>query len=551
MKKIILVSFLITLLVLIAFLPYDWASHRIAFYFIPPEKHITFLERYFTPSRFLFLKGLVISVLFFCGIVFVYIKKIREWLLGEYKLFLEESRELLIQFKEDYLLWDKSTRYGLWFTLLFVTSIQIYFAISYPIHIDEAFSYVFFASKGLTVSAVFYPGPNNHVGYTLWVALLSKFLPASWAIRLPVLLQACVATLAGYTWLANRYGTLTAMVSILLFTLSEYGLFYAVHGRGYWAVAFCTFIMLWAIESQYQTPYRRIYYVIGIVAAIYGFYSVPVFLYPFIGVSLWGVWRISAKNFEGLQNWLIALFIVFIITSLLYLPILLFNDWHTLTANPWVLRGQESFWKDYFSYLIEVNAAFYGTEKIGFAVVLLCWLLAFIGIFIPSYRSISMLIICLGVLPFVLIIFQKVLPFTRVWLYKSVVEYVFIGIFLGYLAQKNHFLRYGVVALLVCGSLFQLHTHHTRLHQDKGIYVNAQNCAKRIMQENPTRVFANHDLYQVMLRYEAVQIPISFDIETKTLDNTADIVIANNKNPLSVSGKLIWRDDEVSVYKRE
>ncbi|MCS7005059.1 MAG: hypothetical protein NZM38_07005 [Cytophagales bacterium] len=512
---------------------------------VPVEKQELFLQKFFTCRQYWLLKFFVGSIGLAIGIIYSRFQAYLE--LGMRDLFVQ-AKEWWLSCRSTYQNWTYTEKFVFWFLLIGVGSVQIFFSFAYPIHIDEAFSYVFFAHKGLGVTLAFYPGPNNHIGYTILVSLLAKFMPSLMAIRIPVLLQSIMTYAFAYSWIVKRYGILSAVCAIVLFAFSEYGLFYSVHGRGYWAVMFSTYLAFWLLEKYFQTP-QRVYLFVFVFVCLYGFYCVPVFLYPFLSILVWLGWRLHQSRYFQWRSWAVALVLIGIGTILLYAPVLIFNDWQTITANPWVLRGKSSFWKDYVKYCIEVNAAFYGTECAGFWLVVALWSASIVGLFVRSCRNVSFWILCVGLLPFGFILFQQVLPFTRVWLYKSALEFGIIGILLGYYLSKTTWQKCIVSFLLVLYSFWQLRLHYIRLQTDGNLYRNAIACAHRILQEKPRLVYANHDLYQVILRYEAIQKNCSVLIETKSLSEKVDIILEDKKFPLLSKGDLLWEDDQVRVWK--
>ena len=100
---------------------------------------------------------------------------------------------------------QKVTFYTL-FILIIVS--RFYYATVLPIHIDTAFSYTFFVSKGFLITSTYYPGPNNHVFYNLLCNVFDfGLLPAEWVMRMPTILASFVLALIMFVGLKIMYSS--------------------------------------------------------------------------------------------------------------------------------------------------------------------------------------------------------------------------------------------------------------------------------------------------------------------------------------------------------
>ncbi|MBD0260819.1 MAG: hypothetical protein ICV83_34295, partial [Cytophagales bacterium] len=94
-----------------------------------------------------------------------------------------------------------------------------------------------------------------------------------------------------------------------------------------------------AVQTGRGGPDRwRPYALLG-VSCVLGFYTVPVFLYPFAGLALYLVVVLVRRRAYGpLRRLLVTGVGAGAATGLLYLPVLLVNGWGALTGNAWVMR---------------------------------------------------------------------------------------------------------------------------------------------------------------------------------------------------------------------
>jgi len=67
--------------------------------------------------------------------------------------------------------------------LLIAIIYRLYYAISFPVSYDEAWTYINFTEKGLLSSISFYPSPNNHVLHSV-LTNLSYYLPFTQTVNL-------------------------------------------------------------------------------------------------------------------------------------------------------------------------------------------------------------------------------------------------------------------------------------------------------------------------------------------------------------------------------
>jgi hypothetical protein len=223
---------------------------------------------------------------------------------------------------------------GLWVT-------QAYVAFRLPFHVDERFTYLYFVQPGWLASLAYYPGPNNHILFTLLCNATDLLLDDPFRIMKGTAL-AVAAVFPPVFWLAVRrhFGAAPAWLATAACLASDKVFYYATQGRGY------GLLTLWVLLAAYAAVQvgrdgatrRRPYAVLG-VSCVLGFYTVPVFLYPFAGLALYLAVALGRRRaYRPLGRLLLTGVGVGAATALLYLPVLLVNGPGALTGNAWVAR---------------------------------------------------------------------------------------------------------------------------------------------------------------------------------------------------------------------
>ncbi len=231
---------------------------------------------------------------------------------------------------------EKAAVAALWLTLW---AMQAYVAFRLPFHVDERFTYLYFVQPGWLASLAYYPGPNNHILFTLLCNVTALFLDD------PFRIMKGTAVVAGgmlppVFWLTVRrhFGAAPAWLATAAGMTADKVFYYATQGRGY------GLLTLWVTLAAYAAVQigrggangRRWHWGLG-GACVLGFYTVPVFLYPFAGLALYLLVALARRRAWGqLRELLVTGAGAGAATALLYLPVLLVNGPGALTGNAWV-----------------------------------------------------------------------------------------------------------------------------------------------------------------------------------------------------------------------
>ncbi|MAV36776.1 MAG: hypothetical protein CMJ59_15115 [Planctomycetaceae bacterium] len=158
-----------------------------------------------------------------------------------------------------------------------------------PFAYDEAYSYVNFASRTWYLAISDYNSPNNHLLNTLLMCVCDRLWgQAEWALRLPVLVAGLALVVCVYRWSASWANRRTALLTASLVGCSPLLITYSVDARGYSFVALFAVLLdhsLARIETNSQRP--AIDWFLAWASLVLGFYSIPVMIYPAVGIVGW------------------------------------------------------------------------------------------------------------------------------------------------------------------------------------------------------------------------------------------------------------------------
>jgi hypothetical protein len=292
---------------------------------------------------------------------------------------------------------------------------------------DEAYTFIHFASRPFKHILADYSAPNNHIFHTILVGISYRlFGGQAWALRLPALIAGILMIPAMYMAARRFFSEYQSLAAAGLVAVIPLFINYSGNARGYTLlVLFALLLTNFAgILVNHQSKPALIAF--AITAAL-GFYTIPVFLYPMAGISLWVVVtylfanepKQDASRIRKLGVFLGACLVAGLLTLALYSPVILFgsglssmigNDivkslsWGTFVENldPRLLRA----WK---KWMIGINPAMEYLFLAGFLISVL------------FYRKVSNqklpLQILLTLAVAVLVMLQRVSPLPRIWIF--------------------------------------------------------------------------------------------------------------------------------------
>ncbi len=337
--------------------------------------------------------------------------------------FVADSRRILSSYQTAYTnaLRSDERIHSIALGLLLILAAALRFPyLSRPIFYDEAFTYLSYASKPLFIGLSNYSEPNNHLLHTLFVHIATRlFGDAEWVLRLPAFTAGMLLIILSYGYTRTTYNKHAALLCAAFLSAASALIEYSTLARGYTILICCAVALAWLAAGLAKRANLLLWACFVSTTAL-GFYTVPVFLYAFIPITLWLFLEMGSSR-ETLSRRIteIALgtFASFLLTLLLYLPPLMVSGFKALLGN------------------VHVTPLSFGDfqAKIG-SVLLWSWqlwnrdlplvvqfaiLLFFVVGLIVHRRStgqvLPVAVIALATSA-VLLLLQRVLPYRRIWL---------------------------------------------------------------------------------------------------------------------------------------
>jgi hypothetical protein len=513
---------------------YQQFSYQVLDFYQQTDKLQKFQRDLLTPTRFNWLKigSLAISI-GLLGLSF-YSRQIIQNGLVYLKLVYAELKSSLFY---NYLIINQLTKKQ---SLVFFASLALVFIpkifslVYYPITLDEAFSYIFLIDKGLAVSAVYYPGPNNHVLFSICsvgtYAIFGGFLPEPvWAMRL-VSLGAFGLTISalGLGFL-RIFGFNRAIAGLFCVGFASPIMVYGFLGRGYMLQMWFFLGLLWASGRLVSQPQSILGHWVFALASVGGFYTIPSFLYPFVSILIFVFFKVNQTIYTH-KLLIINLLIIFIIVFLLYTPIILFNGWGALVQNPWVKPlPWAAFLGQMPAYISQASRFFFPIGGIWFiGIIFFFWLFQLTKN--QTKNPFKLLINCLIISPLLILFCQKLLPPERVWVYQSLTLTVLILTSFDFSRQIHTSLKIKVVYIFIVLIIFlnQINFYTSNYLIDYQILI------QKSLANNFDSVFVNDDNYNIFFRYEYLKKQQSLAIEVENFDANKkyDLIIFAKNRPL-------------------
>ena len=292
-----------------------------------------------------------------------------------------------------------------------------------PMRYDEAFSFIHFASKPLSLGLSDYSFPNNHLFHTFLVHLAYSTLGNQpWIIRLPAVLAGIFLVPASYIATRIFYHKDAALLTAGLVASSSILIEYSTNARGYTLICLIFLVELTFGAFLMQRVDLSPWVLFSAISAT-GFYTIPIMLYPFGIVIVWLFLTILFEKSERdravlLQRLGISIAITALLALLLYLPVFLSSGLTAIIGNRFVRpRAWAEFFSQFPGSLLSIWQQW--NRDIPFAISLFLVFGFFASLLfhrrVCAYRVPVVAAALLWVLPVITI--QRVIPFERVWLF--------------------------------------------------------------------------------------------------------------------------------------
>jgi hypothetical protein len=331
-----------------------------------------------------------------------------------------------------------------------LTAMRVYFSLANPEY-DDAVSYEVFVSKGLLATSAYYPIPNNHV-FSNTISLLFYQVSTGfwWSMRLPVLLISTGATVFWFAGLLRRSSFGAALLAVGLFSVLQLSLYHAGVGRGYWLLIGLAGVVFFSTLELSHGRGRHLAAWTGLlVAGVLGCYTVPPFVYVLASAYSWlGLQALRPLHWPRLRTLLVFGLATLAGATLLYTPLLLVSGLDALTGNGYVAPlPLGDFGRGLPGYVWHTESFLAGQRTLGGAITLAGLLLAcrlfwlaragrLPAGFAEQLQRLGWPALWFMLLPYSVILVQRVFPPERVMLYKAQFFFVLLALGLVWLLQQ-------------------------------------------------------------------------------------------------------------------
>lgn len=292
---------------------------------------------------------------------------------------------------------------------------------------DEAYTFIHFASRPFKHILADYSAPNNHIFHTILVGIAYRLFGGQpWVLRLPAFIAGMLMIPAMYITARRFFSAYQALAAAGLAAVIPLFINYSVNGRGY------TMLVLFAVllanfAAILVTQRSKSALVAFIITAALGFYTIPIFLYPMAGISLWVVTTYvftnepPADKLRKIGVFLGACLIAGLLTLLLYSPVIIFGSGFSSMIGNEIVKSLS--WSTFVENLDPRILKAWNKWMIGISPT---FEYIFLGGFLISvffYRNVSHqklllpLQVFLALAVAVLLVLQRVSPLPRIWIF--------------------------------------------------------------------------------------------------------------------------------------
>src|SRR6266498_1428790 len=315
--------------------------------------------------------------------------------------------------------------------------------INQSIAYDEAYTFIHFASRAFKHILADYSAPNNHIFHTILVGIAYRLFGGQpWALRLPAFTAGILMIPAMYLTARRFFSSSQSLAAAALIAVTHSFINYSVNARGY-TLLFLLTLLLTNFAGILVIRQSKAALTAFTLTATLGFYTIPIFLYPMAGISLW----VFVKYLVTREPWQtklhkLAVFlgiciVSILLTILLYSPVIIFGsglssligneivkplNWSTFLENldPRMIKA----WN---KWMMGIGSTIENLFSGGFLLSLLL------------YRKVSNqklpLPVFLALGAAIIVVLQRVTPLPRIWLYLEVFYLMFAGAGLVWLAE--------------------------------------------------------------------------------------------------------------------
>jgi len=545
--KIISVIYLIISILLVAFLWSFTHTEMLHFLFqlypLEAEQQTKFKEQILTLRGWFVIRIVLVIMILSGSLLVFYVTGKRK----EIRFFLHniktDIKEFIKNFREP--LFKLNTVQKRIAVFLFVTSLifSIYSLKTSILHIDEAFSYVHFSSKGFLVSALYYPNPNNHIFYNITVSIwesiwFSKF----WAVKMPSLLALIALQVLIFRYVLTRYGFWTACLGVIFLSLLSPLHAYSVSGRGYVLQMLFFWLAVWSLEKISEA---KIYRIIFVGASILGFYTIPTFLYVFVGMGF-ALWKLSSLQTALKLSGIVAGF-----TFLLYLPVYLLNGKENLLSESWQQEAQKQFKEGLATYWLDFADFWIGIENTYLVFgIFMCFILIISALYWNKIQNKGLQIqLLIFVVAMALMMLQQRLLPVRIWTCFGILWMLWLLAALQVFQPFWQKIFLGMLISLQIAAQFYQKKQQDTIWQ---AYGNFEKIYPQIPFKKGERIFSNDLIYQNLLSFYNIQDEKGLWVDYSFKNKVYDWLVLDKsvKNDMQLGNYELFLENEyVKIWK--
>ena len=292
---------------------------------------------------------------------------------------------------------------------------------------DEAYTFIHFASRPFKHILADYSAPNNHIFHTILVGIAYRFFGGeAWALRLPAFTAGLLMIPAMYIAARRFFSQHQALAAAGLVAVIPLFINYSVNGRGYTMLVL--FGLLLANFAGILVVRRSIPALVAFtLTGALGFYTIPIFLYPMAGISLWVVFTCLVtdeprqEKLRRLGEFIGACLLTGVLTLALYSPVIFFGSGFSSIIGNEIVKALS--WSTFLENLDPRLLKAWNKWMIGIGPIVEYIFLGGFLISVLFYRKVSRqklrlpLQVFLALAVAVLLVLQRVSPLPRIWIY--------------------------------------------------------------------------------------------------------------------------------------
>jgi len=423
------------------------------------------------------------------------------------KFFHETILKGLVNIKKSWFRFQRlEIKYLIFVCILVLVSVctRLILTLKMPVHYDEALTYINFTKNGFLYSLTHYTSPNNHILHSL-LTNLTYYLPFDNIInlRIPNLIVGIVTIPLFFYCFFRLINFKIAMFVTTIFSFLPMVLYYGFNSRGYSLIILFFLISFYAAiqiirNKDDSVTYLSKYLCIFSISSIFGFYSIPSFLYAYIAlISYIILFSVFQKPKVKLLHIIISGMITTFFVLLLYVPVFIVSGLRAITNNEFVAPiSRREVIEGLYKHFTLTFDSFFSINAIILAVLIS---LIFCYLLFKSHKP-SEIVFCLYILflsPIILVI-HSVIPFTRTWVYLVIPILYLLGMFLEGIKMQN-WKEYYIYSAAIFFSIVQFFNFFNHINEMEKFSFLAEEVSEFLIASKPERILVKHPLIDVNL----------------------------------------------------